>query len=203
MKSPNSCQPPIAPSRSLAGIHEPPAAAKGKIVRNMSLEHVADVEVRRTVVRHRIVGPLIGRGALHAAPARGILVVQHVGPGVVEVEHQPVAEPAGNLRLECMVARDALGRVSRDALELRIRTGARIVRREQILRNLIEVGNECQVRSVASDIRQLRPPCCCSLAAGPSDSRISGSARATCIGQSRRFARCRPAASLERSGRAR
>src|SRR5689334_9429669 len=53
----------------LAGIRKSPAAAERKFISRMSLEHVAYVEVRGTVVSHRIVGTLVRCVALLRAPA--------------------------------------------------------------------------------------------------------------------------------------
>ena len=54
-----------------------------------------------------------------------------------------------------MVIRKTIGRVPGEALEYRIRTGAGIVRPEQVLRNLIDVGYEGQVRCMASDLANI------------------------------------------------
>src|SRR6185437_13417128 len=87
----------------------------------VALKHMWNVEVGRSIVRPRIVGVLIVLPAVTASPTGRILVVQHAGPGVVQIELQTGAEPLGYRKLCGIVIRSRVKQVAVDRKELRIR----------------------------------------------------------------------------------
>src|SRR5579885_3078472 len=78
-----------------------------------------------------------------------------MGPGIVRVKRQPVAEPARDRRLQPVIVRYALRRNARNALEPGVRTEHRIVRSQLVLRHLVEGSEKGKIRSTASYVRQL------------------------------------------------
>src|SRR5204862_5310549 len=81
----------------------------------------------------------------------GILIRQHMRPGVVDVEHQSLGETPRKPRLESIVVGYAIRSVAGDALEP-IRTEGRIVRPQKVFRYLVEIRRERQVRLVAAHV---------------------------------------------------
>src|SRR5581483_10583552 len=76
-------------------------------------------------------------------------------PGVVEVEHQAIADAPFQLCLQCVIVRKALRREAADGLVLGIWTRTGVSRPQFTCRNLIEIGIEDEIMCVASHISNL------------------------------------------------
>src|ERR1700691_6733573 len=89
-------------------VHKGLAHAKWQFVYHGPFERLRDVEVRVAVVRGRIVPELPNLSPGGATPSGRVLIIQHMRPGIVDVEAQPVARTLPHVELQRIVVGDAV-----------------------------------------------------------------------------------------------